>query len=118
MTLSKESIAGMAIVLAAATTLSSVAAWAQHGDGAVKPRQATAEQPSIKALEAEFWACDYAATTGGIAAGHGEACVANYEALKTSKFGGDFAALMAWWQANKGAKHLVAAPVQPVATGR
>ena len=32
-------------------------------------------------------------------------CVANYEELKQTKFGGDFEKLLAWWRLNKIAQH-------------
>ena len=53
-------------------------------------------------LERAFWVCEYAATT------HGNAdiatCTAVYDALKQRKFGGDFEALLTWWQQNKAAE--------------
>ena len=61
--------------------------------------------PPLKTLESEFWACDYVATTRGHAATDSDACMANYEALKKAKFGGDATALAAWWQRNKSAAH-------------
>jgi hypothetical protein len=118
MALCKRTVARIAIALAAATTLASSAAWAEQRDSIVKSRQATEARPSLKALEAEFWACDYVATTRGVAATDREACVANYEALKNAKFGGDFAVLVAWWQQNKVAGHLAVAESQPTVAGR
>jgi hypothetical protein len=63
------------------------------------------DKASLKMLESEFWACDYAATTRGPDATDYDACVVNYEALKKAKFGGDAVALVSWWQRNKSAAH-------------
>ena len=115
MTLCKRPITRVAIALAAATTLASVVAWAEQRDDTGKSADA---RPSLKALEAEFWACDYTATTRGLAATDRDTCLANYEALKRAKFGGDFAALAAWWQRNKVAEYLALAESQPTVAGR
>ena len=56
-------------------------------------------------LEDAFWACDFIATTRGMAAAPEETCVAVYEEVKATKFDGDFDALVAWWQANKAEAH-------------
>lgn len=117
MTLCKRPIVRIAIALAAATTVASAAAWAEQLDSTGKSRLAAA-QPSLKALEAEFWACDYTATTRGLAATDSEACMANFEALKKAKFGGDFAGLVAWWQRNKVAEYLALAQSQQTVAGR
>ena len=79
---------------------------------------AHASEPS--SLEDVFWACDYIATTRGTASAPTETCVAVYEAFKAEKFGGDFHALVAWWQVNKADAHarmaelVAAALVAPV----
>ena len=78
---------------------------------------ANASPPSI---EDAFWACDYIATTRGTASAPTETCIAVYEQLKAAKFGGDFEALVAWWQVNKEDAHarmaelMAAEPVAPV----
>ena len=59
----------------------------------------------IAELEKQFWVCDYIGTTRGIEGPHGEACGANYEELKQTKFGGDFEKLVTWWRLNKIAQH-------------
>lgn len=56
-------------------------------------------------LERTFWRCDHAATTRWVGAGEGAECVAIYEELKRMKFGGDFPALLRWWEQNKKAEH-------------
>ena len=56
-------------------------------------------------VEQTFWACDYAATTRWVGANEGATCGAIYEELKKSKFGGDFQAMLEWWQTNKAAEH-------------
>jgi hypothetical protein len=56
-------------------------------------------------VEQAFWACDYAATTRWVGADEGATCGAIYEELKKSKFGGDFHAMLEWWQNNKTAEH-------------
>ena len=114
----KHRVARIAIALAAATTLASAVAWAEQRDSTRKSGQAAGVRPSLKALEAEFWACDHTATTRGLAATDREACVANYEALKEAKFGGDFAALLAWWERNKVAEYAALAESRPTVAGR
>lgn len=56
-------------------------------------------------LERAFWVCDYAGTHLGVDPGTGAACVAITDALKQSKFNGDFDALLAWWRTHKPAQH-------------
>ena len=53
-------------------------------------------------LERAFWVCEYAATTRANA--DIATCAAVYEAVKQRKFGGDFEALLTWWQQNKAAE--------------
>jgi hypothetical protein len=60
-------------------------------------------------LEKQFWACDHAAATRGVGIGDGEICGEIYEDLKRSKFGGDFPAMLGWWQQNKAAEYLALA---------
>jgi hypothetical protein len=56
-------------------------------------------------LAAAFWFCDYVATTRGVEATPIAMCSAAYDELKTVRFGGDFAALLDWWQQNKIVEH-------------
>jgi len=57
------------------------------------------------ALETEFWVCDYAATTRGVFGSEAYLCSSNHEELKKTKFAGNFAAMLEWWQQNKAAEH-------------
>ena len=81
----------------------------------------TAIQPgalAVSDLETAFWACDYAATTRGVLSTPVEICGALTEDFKRVRFGGDFAALLKWWQENKAAAHRnLAREVQPAAFG-
>jgi hypothetical protein len=87
---------------------------------AVSATQATAQETSLDALERAFWHCDHAATTGALHGSEAMACSVATEVFKARRFGGDFAALLAWWRANKDAQHLalsneMARPVSRVA---
>ena len=57
------------------------------------------------ALERAFWLCDHRATVYGVDATPVAACTMVFEALKESRFGGDFGELLAWWQENKAVEH-------------
>ncbi|MBL8351815.1 MAG: hypothetical protein JNL87_16065 [Burkholderiaceae bacterium] len=61
---------------------------------------------SLRELEREFWRCDHEAVRRLLDAGTAAQCSIAYEALKKHRFGGDFAAMLAWWRANKDAEHL------------
>ncbi|HEY2816768.1 MAG TPA: hypothetical protein VGK44_06500 [Casimicrobiaceae bacterium] len=56
-------------------------------------------------IEKAFWACDYAAATRWVGPDEGAMCGTILEELKKSKFGGDFQAMLEWWQTNKTAEH-------------
>ncbi|MFO0299760.1 MAG: hypothetical protein ACK51Z_04155 [Pseudomonadota bacterium] len=58
-----------------------------------------------EALEREFWHCDHAATQALLDPGTSERCGLVTDLLKTSRFGGDFQAMLVWWRANKEARH-------------
>ena len=60
---------------------------------------------SIGDLEKAFWVCDYAATTRGVLATPVEICSAVTDDFKRVRFGGDFEAMLKWWQDNKAAAH-------------
>jgi hypothetical protein len=81
---------------------------------------AAAQEPRIEALERAFWRCDHAATQALLGAGAAMECSVATEALKTRKFGGDFAAMLAWWRERKDAEHhaLAAASAQRLAARR
>lgn len=70
------------------------------------------------ALEKDFWACDYAATTRGVFGSEAYLCSSNHEELKKTKFRGDFTAMLKWWQQNKAAEHRALAEGGPVASPR
>jgi hypothetical protein len=59
--------------------------------------------PQIPSAELEriFWQCDYVASTFGMGLQEGAYCAVISDAVKRRKFGGDFAAMLAWWQQNK-----------------
>jgi hypothetical protein len=73
---------------------------------AASAAQAPAQDMNLEALERAFWRCDHAATTGVLHSGEAMACSVASEAFKARRFGGDFAALLVWWRANKDAQHL------------
>lgn len=52
-------------------------------------------------LERMFWQCDYVSNTFGVGLQEGAYCFTIYEEVKKRKFGGDFGAMLAWWQQNK-----------------
>jgi len=60
---------------------------------------------SDEALEARFWDCDVLATQTVLSAAEGAQCVRWQDELKQRRFDGDFARLLAWWQANKAEQH-------------
>lgn len=67
--------------------------------------QAVPEGEPLAALEREFWICDHAAAQSLLDPGTSERCGAVTEALKTTRFGGDFHALLRWWRDHKDARH-------------
>ena len=95
-------IAGMLLV--AGAWLAGCAAAPRATQAAAEPA-ATAESVAIADLEAAFWICDYVATTHGVRATPIAACRYATESLKREKFGGSFAAMLAWWRDNKAAEH-------------
>jgi len=64
-----------------------------------------AETFPVADLEQGFWVCDYVATTRGVHATPIELCSTIMDQLQTSKFGGDYEALLGWWRENKPAEH-------------
>jgi hypothetical protein len=73
-----------------------------------------ATQPSLEALERAFWRCDHAATHDALDSGTAMDCSIATEAFKARRFGGDFAAMLAWWRANKDTEHLALSAAQPL----
>lgn len=71
---------------------------------------------ALAALERKFWLCEHAATQSLLDLGTATQCSVVTETLKAQRFGGDFKAMLAWWQANKEARLAQAAgPARPVA---
>ena len=60
---------------------------------------------SLPALEEVFWRCDHASATRSVDMSEGAECGAATQALKDLRFGGDFAAMLEWWKANKREAH-------------
>lgn len=94
-------VLAVAAVLAAAGTGVS----AQQGQTAHGTSGMPVAFDSPADLERAFWVCDYAGTHLGVDPATGAACVAITEALKQSKFDGDYDALLAWWRMHKPAQH-------------
>lgn len=94
-------IAGMLL----AALLAGCAGAPQAPRAAAEPQAPASQAVAIAHLEAAFWICDYVATTRGVRATPIAACRYATEALKREKFGGSFAALLAWWRDNKAAEH-------------
>ncbi len=98
----------LAIVLAA-----SAGAQAQDRNGA----PVGTGQGSIEELERDYWICDHAASTAFLDAGTAAGCSLISETLKRRKFNDDFAAMLAWWRANKAARHAALAAPSHARTG-
>ncbi len=74
------------------------------------------EADALAALERNFWLCERASQRTLLDSGTAAHCSIVYETLKARRFGGDFKALLAWWQANKDAQLAQAADAaRPVA---
>jgi hypothetical protein len=74
------------------------------------------EADALAALESKFWLCEQAATQFLLDLGTATQCSVVTETLKAQRFGGDFKAMLAWWQANKDARLAQAAgSARPVA---
>ena len=91
-------ITGFTII---ATTCDAIA----QESSATSPVEHEAAALPLAEIERLFWLCDYVATTRGVDAAPVEACSAATEGLKNAKFGGDFMALLAWWQQKKPEEH-------------
>jgi hypothetical protein len=78
-------------------------AWPVPGPAAVEGRD---ERRSLAGLEKAYWACDRASATHGVLdMDVAAACGAVIGELQRRKFGGDFNAMLAWWQRNKAREH-------------
>jgi hypothetical protein len=62
------------------------------------------EVGTLAALERNFWQCEHAASQSLLDPGTAMHCSVVTETLKAQRFGGDFKAMLAWWQANKAAR--------------
>ena len=60
---------------------------------------------SDSALEQAFWDCDALATHEALPMSLGARCAMLGDELKVRHFGGDFIAMLAWWQAHKEDEH-------------
>jgi hypothetical protein len=86
----------LAIVAACALAIGAAGhARAEPGGGDVR----------LAALERAFWACDYIGTKEGVAEAPVQLCVEVTRDLQHERFGGDFDAMVKWWQLNKAAEH-------------
>ncbi len=66
---------------------------------------ARVEDMSLAQLEEAFWACDHAATVGGVSATPVSLCAVVTAELKKQKFDGDYDGLLDWWRLNKVAQY-------------
>lgn len=60
-----------------------------------------AAEPAAKTLRQEFVECDRQASSSLLDFGDAARCSSIYEQLLQSEFQGDFARLLAWWQAER-----------------
>jgi len=67
--------------------------------------RADLSSPSFTDLEAVYWRCDYATMQGLLDIATAEVCSKATEALRLTRFNGDFELMLAWWQQNKAAAH-------------
>jgi hypothetical protein len=72
--------------------------------GSARAETSGGEAP-LAALEQAFWACDYIGTKEGVAEAPVQLCVEVTQDLQQRKFGGDFDAMVKWWQDNKVSEH-------------
>lgn len=88
-----------------ADELPSPYAYADELGGSSRSSRIADDQYTPATLEKAFWGCCYAATTRGVMGWEGLSCGEVYEDVKRIRFGGDFQAMLTWWQKNKGANH-------------
>ena len=95
------------LFLVACCSLAAAVSYGARGE----PLPATrADAPDVRglppdALERAVWLCDHTATVHGIDATPVAECTGVFEALKVTRFGGDFSQLLAWWRENKLIEH-------------
>lgn len=92
-------------LVAAMLGSASLAAVAQQEGAAPQSAQVVRSASASTTLESAFWACDHAATRRPLDSGDALACSVATEELKRVRFGGDFDAMLAWWQRSKAAAH-------------
>ena len=97
--------AALGSLVAALLGSACVGALAQHKGAVPQPAQGVRSASASTTLESAFWACDHAATSRGLDSGDALACSVATEELKRVRFGGDFGAMLAWWQRSKDAAH-------------
>jgi hypothetical protein len=103
--------AAMLTKVAALVTLGVVLSWAGAGTWGQEARSGpatiatAAAAGSPDALEDAFWLCDYVGSTRSVDTGTAIACSTITGELQTKRFAGDFHAMLAWWRANKPARH-------------
>lgn len=103
-----QSVAARSAALLVAASLGGFLANAAAQVRASAPQavEVLASTVSLADLENTFWACDHAATVSGIMdARTAIECGTATEHLKLKKFGGDFNAMLGWWQQNKSARY-------------
>jgi hypothetical protein len=114
--LSKRRRAITTTAASAALLIAGVSGWfgayAQERPGSASPGESIHVRATSSELEKAFWKCDYVVTTSGMGLGEGAWCAEISEELKRRKFGGDFQAMLAWWQQNKAAEYRIAAATQ------
>ena len=93
-----------ALLVAAVLNGAPQAASAQERSSAARSTKAV-DVSAAGALEREFWACDYAATSRGVLGSEALMCGETYEALKRTRFHGDARAMLEWWQQHKTTEH-------------
>ena len=67
--------------------------------------ETTGGDARLAALQQAFWACDYIGTNEGVAEAPVQLCLEVTHDLQQEKFGGDFDAMVKWWQDNKVVEH-------------
>lgn len=115
-----RSLTALRLVVAFSLAAACVMALAEEepADAAASPPLAQDHGPvDIAELERTFWACDRAATAYGLVGADATGCSIATELLKQQRFNGDFAALLAWWQAHKAAAYAAQAGDEPAALG-
>ena len=109
------SAAAVWICLAVSGPLTCTGAHADGQETAPASPGVAIDQFTSADLERVFWECDYVATTRGMGLEEGAYCADIYDKMKRTKFGGDFHAMLAWWQRSKAPEHAAFATQRRVA---